>query len=97
MRQVIRSGATEFIQDLCLQRLPKIGPWQDKLYALLAENARRPRRERVTHVRVFEELRTLSYPKRAAGRRICHMAFTHDQDGFGRAFTAGRRSAVQNV
>jgi transposase len=57
MRKVVRSGATEFNYERSVQPLPKIGPWQDKLEAMLAENARRPRRERLTHIRIFEELR----------------------------------------
>src|SRR6056297_4329068 len=61
VRKVIRSGATEFTYERSVQPLPKIGPWQDKLDAMLAENARRPRRERLTQIRVFEELRAQGY------------------------------------
>jgi hypothetical protein len=45
VRKVVRSGATEFTYERSVQPLPTIGPWQDKLDAMLAENARRPRRE----------------------------------------------------
>jgi len=40
---------------------PKIGPWRGDLDDLLAENARRPKRERLTQIRIFEELRALGY------------------------------------
>jgi transposase len=61
VRKVVRSGATEFTYERSVQPLPKIGPWQDKLDAMLAENARRPGRERLTHIRLFEELRAQGY------------------------------------
>jgi transposase len=41
--------------------MPKIGPWRDDLDRLLEENACRSKRERLTLVRVFEELRNLGY------------------------------------
>jgi transposase len=61
VRKIVRSGATEFTYERSVQPLPKIGPWQDKLDAILAENARRPKRERLTHIRIYEELRALGY------------------------------------
>lgn len=61
VRKVVRSGATEFTYERTVQPLPKIGPWRSQLDDMLAENARRPKRERLTHIRIFEELRTLGY------------------------------------
>ena len=61
VRKVVRSGATEFTCERSVQPLPKIGPWQDKLDAMLDENARRPKRERLTHIRIYEEPRALGY------------------------------------
>ena len=61
MRKVIRSGATEFSYERSVQPQPKVGPWRDELDRMLAENARQPKRERLTHVRIFEELRALGY------------------------------------
>src|SRR5690606_31918700 len=57
VRKIVRSGATEFTYERRVQPQPKIGPWRDVLDELLSENARRPKRERLTHIRSFEELR----------------------------------------
>ena len=61
VRKVIRSDATEFHYERSRQPLPKIGPWRDRLDALLVENEEKPARERLTLVRLFEELRGLGY------------------------------------
>jgi transposase len=59
--KVIRSGATEFTYDRTTQPRPKIDPWRSDLDAMLAENARRPKRERLTVIRIYEELRNRGY------------------------------------
>ena len=61
VRKVIRSGATELTYERTIQPLPKIGPWQDMLDEMLAVNARKPKRERLTRIRIFEELRAQGY------------------------------------
>ena len=61
VRKVIRSGATEFTYDRTTQPRPKIGPWRSELDAMLAENARRPKRDRLTVIRIYEELRNRGY------------------------------------
>ena len=61
VRKVIRSGATEFTYERTIQPLPKIGPWKDMLDEMLAVNARKPKRERLTRIRIFEELRARGY------------------------------------
>ena len=61
IRKVIRSEATEFRYERSVQPMPKIGPWRDQLEDLLQVNERKPRRERLTLVRLFEELRGLGY------------------------------------
>src|SRR4051794_1315894 len=43
------------------QPLPKIGPWRDRLDCLLRGNEEKPARERLTLVRLFEELRGFGY------------------------------------
>lgn len=61
VRKVIRSGATEFRYARRAQTLPKIGPWRDRLDELLLAQEGKPARERLTLVRLFEELRGLGY------------------------------------
>ena len=41
--------------------MPRSGPWQGQLEQLLASNEGKPSRERLTLIRVFEELRALGY------------------------------------
>ncbi|SHJ29482.1 Integrase core domain-containing protein [Wenxinia saemankumensis] len=61
VRRVIRSGATEFSYERSVQPQPKIGPWKDELDRMLAENTRKPKRDRLTRIRIFEELQSLGY------------------------------------
>ena len=56
VRKVIRSQATEFHYQRDVQPQPKIGPWRERLDLLLLENDGKPARERLTLIRVFEEL-----------------------------------------
>src|SRR5215210_954936 len=61
VRKVIRSEATEFRYEREAQPLPKIGPWSDKLDQLLLANEDKASRERLTLIRLFEELRGCGY------------------------------------
>ena len=61
VRKVVRSKATEFHYEREAQPLPKIGPWSDKLDQLLLANEGKAARERLTLIRLFEELRGLGY------------------------------------
>ncbi len=61
VRKVIRSGDTEFSYDRSVQPRPKIDPWKDQLDSLLQDNAGKPKRERLTLVRIYEELRNIGY------------------------------------
>ena len=61
VRKVIRSNATEFRYERSRQPLPRIGPWREQLEGLLEENNRKSTRERLTLIRVYEELRALGY------------------------------------
>jgi hypothetical protein len=60
VRKVIRSEATEFRYERAAQPLPKLGPWVGALDELLLRNKGKPARERLTLIRVFEELPSLS-------------------------------------
>jgi transposase len=61
VRKVLRSEATEFRYEREEQPLPRIGPWQEALDQLLAANEAKPSRERLTLIRVFEEMRGRGY------------------------------------
>ena len=61
VRKVIRSGATEFTYDRTTRPRPKIDPWRSELDGLLTENALRPKRERLTLIRICEELRNRGF------------------------------------
>ena len=61
VRKVIRSEATEFHYERGRQPLPRIDPWREQLDGMLLANEVKPRRERLTLIRVFEELRGLGY------------------------------------
>jgi transposase len=56
VRKVIRSGASEFHYERERQPLPKIGPRRERLDAILATNEAKSARERLTLIRVYEDL-----------------------------------------
>ena len=57
----MRSGETDFSDERTSQPMPRIGPWQGQLEQILSANANKPSRERLTLIRVFEDLRGLGY------------------------------------
>ena len=57
VRKVLRSQATEFRYERGPQPLPRIDPWRDQLDELLLANEGKSARERLTLIRIFEELR----------------------------------------
>src|SRR4030095_12947260 len=61
VRKVIRSEATEFRYERETQPLPKMGAWSAELDRLLAANESKAARERLTLLRLFEDLRGLGY------------------------------------
>ena len=61
VRKVLRSDATEFRYERDAQPLPRIGPWQSDLDGLLGINDGKPSRQRLTLIRIFEELRNRGY------------------------------------
>jgi hypothetical protein len=54
---MIGFAATEFRYERGTQPLPKVGPWRDQLEALLLSNEQKAPRERLTLIRIFEDLR----------------------------------------
>jgi len=61
VRKAIRTGETAFSYTRSVQPQPKLGPWTEELDQLLTANAARSSRERVTLMRIFEDLRGLGY------------------------------------
>lgn len=61
VRKVVRSGATEFGCKRTVQPRPKLGAWLGEPDRLLATNAARASRERLTVMQLFEELRGHGY------------------------------------
>jgi transposase len=61
VRKVVRTGALEFRYERSEQPMPRLGAWKDELDRLLADNAAKPSRERLTLIRLFEQLRGLGY------------------------------------
>jgi len=61
VRKVLRSGATCFEYTREVQPLPKLGPWRADLDRMLTTNEARSGRERLTLIRLFEELHGLGY------------------------------------
>lgn len=61
VRKVLRSGETSFEYEREVQPRPKLGRWRSELDRLLTANAAKASRERLTLIRIFEELRGLGY------------------------------------
>lgn len=61
VRKVLRSGSTEFRYEREVQPRPKLGTWQEELDRRLEENDAKSDRERLTLIRLFEELRGQGY------------------------------------
>jgi transposase len=61
VRKVLRSGAISFEYTRAVQPRPKLGAWHGDLDHMLSDNEARPSRDRLTLIRIFEELRGLGY------------------------------------
>ena len=61
VRKILRTDETDFSYERERQPMPRIGPWQGQLEQFLSSNANKPSRERLTLIRIFEELRGLGY------------------------------------
>ena len=61
VRRVLRSGETAFVYEREVQPRPKLGVWTQDLERLLMTNSTAAARERLTLIRIFEELRALGY------------------------------------
>jgi transposase len=61
VRRVLRSGETASSYEREHQPRPRLGRWKADLDRLLTGNTGKPARERLTLIRLFEELRALGY------------------------------------
>jgi len=61
VRKVLRSNETAFDYERSVQPMPKLGAWKPELDGILSRNETRSARERLTLIRIFEELRGLGY------------------------------------
>lgn len=61
VRKVLRTDETEFKYERSRQPQPKLGPWRDQLDGMLLANEAKSTRERLTLIRLFEDLRDLGY------------------------------------
>jgi len=61
VRKVLRSGETAFTYEREIQPRPKLGAWSATLDELLADNEGKSARERLTLIRIYEELRARGY------------------------------------
>jgi transposase len=61
VRKILRSGETSSSYDREVQPRPRLGKWKAELDRMLTENGGKAARERLTLIRLFEELRDLGY------------------------------------
>jgi transposase len=61
VRKILRSGETDFTYEREHQPLPKIGPWVEHVDRFLLANEGKASRERLTLIRICEEVRALGY------------------------------------
>jgi transposase len=61
VRKILRSGETDFTYEREHQPLPKIGPWVEHVDRFLLANEGKAARERLTLIRIYEEVRALGY------------------------------------
>jgi transposase len=61
VRKIVRSGETAFTYERSVQPQPRLGRWRNDLDRMLATNVARASRDRLTLLRIFEDLRGLGY------------------------------------
>lgn len=61
VRKVLRSDETAFSYERSVQPMPRLGAFKPELDRMLAANETRAARERLTLIRLFEDLRGLGY------------------------------------
>ena len=61
VRKVVRGDETSYSYERKIQPMPKLGPWVDELERQLEANEKKARRDRLSLLRVHEDLAALGY------------------------------------
>ena len=61
VRKVVRGDETSFSYERKIQPMPKLGPWVEELERRLEANEKKPRRDRLSLLRIHEDLAALGY------------------------------------
>ena len=61
VRKVVRGDETSFSYARNIQPMPKLGPWVDDLERRLEANEKKPRRDRLSLLRIYEEVAFLAF------------------------------------
>ena len=61
VRKVVRGDETSYSYARKIQPLPKLGPWVGELERRLEANEKKPRRDRLSLLRIHEDLAALGY------------------------------------
>ena len=56
IRKVVRGDATSHTYERKIQPMPKLGPWVEELERQLEANEKKPRRDRLSLLRIHEDL-----------------------------------------
>ena len=72
VRKVVRGDATSFSYERKIQPMPKLGPWVEELERQLKANEKKARKDRLSLLRIHEDLVSLGYKGGYdAVRRVC--------------------------
>ena len=61
VRKVVRGDETSYSYERKIQPMPKLGPWVGELERRLEANEKKPRRDRLSLLRIHEDLAALGY------------------------------------
>ena len=61
IRKVVRGDATSHTYERKIQPMPKLGPWVDELERQLKANEKKARKDRLSLLRIHEDLASLGY------------------------------------
>ena len=61
VRKVVRGDETSFSYERKIQPMPKLGPWVEELERQLEANEKKQRRDRLSLLRIHEDLASLGY------------------------------------